>query len=173
MVATWSLVDTIFNRGEIAAAAAAQFPNASLEFRSWLTGDFVSSEQSSTPENAGVRTALFGTLWVVLITILFSFPVGVGAAIYLEEYAGDNRLNRLLQTNINNLAGVPSIIYGMLGLAIFVRALEPLTSGALFGVVADGTLRQRAHGAFGRSDPRAVDSADHHHQRPGSDSRRA
>ena len=59
----------------------------------------------------------------------------VGAAIYLEEYARDNWLNRLIQTNINNLAGVPSIIYGMLGLAVFVRTLVQLTSGALFGAV--------------------------------------
>jgi phosphate transport system permease protein len=65
--------------------------------------------------------------------------VGVGAAIYLEEYASDNRFNRLIQTNINNLAGVPSIIYGMLGLALFVRVLEPLSSGAIFGLVADST----------------------------------
>ncbi len=59
--------------------------------------------------------------------------MGVGAAIYLEEYAADNALNRVLKTNITNLAGVPSIIYGMLGLAIFVRALQSITSGALFG----------------------------------------
>jgi phosphate transport system permease protein len=62
----------------------------------------------------------------------------VGAAIYLEEYAPDNRLTRILQTNINNLAGVPSIIYGMLGLAIFVRALEAFTSGAAFGAIESG-----------------------------------
>jgi phosphate transport system permease protein len=71
---------------------------------------------------------------MILITILVAFPIGVGAAIYLEEYAGRGRINRLIQTNINNLAGVPSIIYGMLGLAIFVRALAPLTSGAIFGM---------------------------------------
>jgi phosphate transport system permease protein len=88
---------------------------------------------------AGIRTAILGSLWVIAITILFAFPVGVGAAIYLEEYASDTPLNRLIQTNINNLAGVPSIIYGMLGLAIFVRVLEPLTSGAAFGVVEDAT----------------------------------
>jgi phosphate transport system permease protein len=75
--------------------------------------------------------------------LLFSFPVGVGAAVYLEEYAFDNRLNRLIQTNINNLAGVPSIIYGMLGLAIFVRALEAFSSGALFGVGAGTTANGR------------------------------
>jgi phosphate transport system permease protein len=65
--------------------------------------------------------------------------VGVAAAIYLEEYAVENRLNRIIQTNINNLAGVPSIIYGMLGLVIFVRLLEGFSSGALLGLVDDST----------------------------------
>ena len=138
IVASWSLVDSLFARSEIEAQATQEYPNAELSFRSWLTVDFITSPQSSTPEFAGVRTAIFGSLWVVGITILFSFPIGVGAAIYLEEYAGDNFINRTIQTNINNLAGVPSIIYGMLGLAIFVRSLEPFTSGALFGV-GDGT----------------------------------
>ena len=128
--ASFAFADVI----EIEAEAASEHPNADLSFRSWLTADFISSPQSSTPEFAGVRTAIFGSLWVVAITILFSFPIGVGAAIYLEEYAGDNFINRTIQTNINNLAGVPSIIYGMLGLAIFVRSLEPFTSGAMFGV---------------------------------------
>ncbi|MCC6455135.1 MAG: phosphate ABC transporter permease PstA [Caldilineaceae bacterium] len=130
---SWSLSDSLLRRSEIESEVAA-VPNAELTFRSWLTGDFITSPQSSQPEFAGVRTAIFGSLWVILITILFSLPIGVGAAVYLEEYAEDNRFNRLVETNINNLAGVPSIIYGMLGLAIFVRALEPLTSGSLFGV---------------------------------------
>jgi phosphate transport system permease protein len=74
------------------------------------------------------------------IAILFSFPLGVGAAVYLEEYADKtSRLNQIIQTNINNLAGVPSIIYGLLGLAVFVRVLEPITSGYIFGVVDSGT----------------------------------
>jgi phosphate transport system permease protein len=68
------------------------------------------------------------------MTVLVAFPLGVASAIYLEEYATRSWLHRLIQTNIDNLAGVPSIIYGMLGLAIFVRALGPLTSGAAFGV---------------------------------------
>jgi phosphate transport system permease protein len=80
-----------------------------------------------------------GSLWTIFITIVFAFPMGVGAAIYLEEYAGKNWFNRVIQTNINNLAGVPSIIYGMLGLAIFVRALEPFTSGSALGF-ADPTV---------------------------------
>jgi phosphate transport system permease protein len=70
----------------------------------------------------------------VFIAVLLAIPVGVGAAIYLQEYARKNWINKLIQTNINNLAGVPSIVYGMLGLAIFVRTLEALTSGAIFGI---------------------------------------
>ncbi|MCA9996176.1 MAG: phosphate ABC transporter permease PstA [Anaerolineales bacterium] len=139
VVQSWSLVDSIFRRTAVEAQMRTDYPTAVLEFRSWLTPRFLVSPQSSTPEFAGVRTAVLGSLWVVAITILFSFPVGVGAAIYLEEYATDNRLNRLIQTNISNLAGVPSIIYGMLGLAIFVRALETFTSGAALGVIADDT----------------------------------
>ena len=90
-----------------------------------------------------MRTAILGSLLTIAITILVAFPIGVGAAIYLEEYAQDNWLNRLLQTNITNLAGVPSIIYGMLGLAIFVRELEPLTSGAIFGLTDPTTANGR------------------------------
>jgi phosphate transport system permease protein len=138
VVKVYKLTDSIFRRGEVVAEAAREYPNGRLQFRSWLSADFVRDPQSSTPEYAGVRTAILGSLWVILVTILFSFPIGVGAAIYLEEYAADNRLNRLLQTNINNLAGVPSIIYGMLGLAVFVRTLEVLTSGAAFGAVESG-----------------------------------
>jgi phosphate transport system permease protein len=144
VVQVYKLVDSIFKRQEIVAEAATLYPNGVLEFRSWLTTDFIRNPQSSTPEYAGVRTAILGSLWVILVTILFSFPVGVSAAIYLEEYASDTWLNRTLQTNINNLAGVPSIIYGMLGLAVFVRALEMITSGAIFGLVeADTTANGR------------------------------
>jgi phosphate transport system permease protein len=132
IVRSWSLTDSILRRSEIEAAVAA-LPNAEMTFRSWVTGNFVASPQSSKPEFAGIRTAIFGSLWVILITIVVALPVGVGAAIYLEEYAADTWFNRQVETNINNLAGVPSIIYGMLGLAIFVRALEPFTSGTLLG----------------------------------------
>jgi phosphate transport system permease protein len=139
VVDTWSLWDSLLNRAKVEEELMAQNPGARLVFRSWLKADFVSTPQSDTPETAGVRTAILGSLWTILITILFAFPIGVGASIYLEEYATDSWLNRIIQTNINNLAGVPSIIYGMLGLAIFVRALEPITSGELFGVVPDPT----------------------------------
>lgn len=134
VVQAWSLWDSLLRRGAVIKEAMTRFPNARLVFRSWLTGSFIAEAQSSIPEDAGVRAAIKGSLGTILITILFAFPVGVGAAIYLEEYAQDNRLNRIIQTNINNLSGVPSIIYGMLGLTVFVRAMEPVTSGALFGL---------------------------------------
>jgi phosphate transport system permease protein len=144
---SWSFADSVFNRSAIEAEQQLQYPNAELVFRSWLSPKFLVSPQSSQPVVAGVRTAIFGSLWVIAITILFSFPVGVGAAVYLEEYAIDlsgrnritERLNRLIETNIRNLAGVPSIIYGLLGLTVFVRIMEPLTSGAMFGAVEEST----------------------------------
>lgn len=137
VVATWDLVESLTNRTEIegeilSPGFQSDHPGARPEFRAWLNWQFVTSPQSDVPELAGVRTALLGSIWLMVITLVFAFPVGVGAAIYLEEFAKPNRLNRLIQTNINNLAGVPSIIYGMLGLAILVRTLEPLTSGSMF-----------------------------------------
>ena len=142
--ATWGLFDSIFARGRVMAEAEERSPGSDVYFRSWLTANFVSKAQSSEPLRAGVRTAIFGSLWVVAITILFSFPIGVGAAIYLEEYAQKERfLNRLIQTNISNLAGVPSIIYGMLGLAIFVRMMEVFTSGAFLSGGGETTANGR------------------------------
>jgi phosphate transport system permease protein len=139
VVQTWSLVESLFNRAAIADTARRTYPGADLQFRTWLTADFITSPQAAEPELAGVRTAILGSLWVIAITIAFSFPIGVGAAIYLEEYARPNAINRFIQTNINNLAGVPSIIYGMLGLAIFVRLLVHITSGAALGAGDNAT----------------------------------
>ena len=133
IVGTWPFVESLTRREEILAEVEQEHPQATVEFTSWIDPQFVTSPQSSDVLKAGVRTALFGTLLVIAITIVIALPIGIGAAIYLEEYATDNWLNRTIQTNINNLAGVPSIIYGMLGLAIFVRAMEPITSGTLFG----------------------------------------
>lgn len=143
VVMSWPLMDSILHRADIAAFVAKNYPNARLQFRAWLNPDFIRRPQSSVPALAGVRTAILGSLWVIVITIAVAFPLGLGAAIYLEEYASDNTMNRIIETNINNLAGVPSIIYGMLGLAVFVRALEPLTSGALFGISDPATANGR------------------------------
>jgi len=87
-----------------------------------LSLDFLRSGQSRFANRTGIKPALYGSLWVLVITAIVSFPLGVGTAIWLEEYAPMNRWKKLIQTNIANLAGVPSIVYGMLGLAIFVRA---------------------------------------------------
>jgi phosphate transport system permease protein len=131
---TWLFIDSILREREIRREAAVKYPNAELFFKVWFTAKLWTSPQSSDPLLAGVRTAILGSLWIILITVLFALPVGTGAAIYLEEYARDTWLNRTIQTNINNLAGVPSIIYGMLGLAVFARALSVITSGAIFNV---------------------------------------
>jgi phosphate transport system permease protein len=89
----------------------------------WLNLDFVTGMQSRRPTQTGIWPALLGSIQLAILVGAITFPIGIGAAIYLAEYAGDNRLTRLLQTNISNLAGVPSIIYGIFGLAIFVRLL--------------------------------------------------
>jgi phosphate transport system permease protein len=86
-----------------------------------VSWDFINSFPSRFADQAGIKAALFGTFWLMGLTALFAVPVGIGAAIYLEEFAPRNGLTRIIETNINNLAGVPSIIYGLLGLAIFVR----------------------------------------------------
>ena len=143
VVAGWSLVDSLLHRQMVIRTARERFPEAFLRFRSWLNPGFLAASQSSVPEFAGVRTAILGSLWIIAVTVLSAFPLGVGAAIYLEEYGGDNLVNRIIQVNIYNLAGVPSIIYGMLGLVVFVRALEKLTSGALFGAADPTTANGR------------------------------
>ncbi len=94
-----------------------------------LSWKFLTSFPSRKPEEAGILSALVGSLWLVSLTALFSFPIGVGAAIYLEEYASRSRFTEFIEVNIANLAGVPSIIYGLLGLELFVRFLFPLTNG--------------------------------------------
>jgi phosphate transport system permease protein len=100
----------------------------------WLDAQFMTGTPSRRAERAGVLPALVGSIEMALLVALITFPVGVAAAIYLEEYAADTRWNRLLRTNIANLAGVPSIVYGIFGLALFVRGMglgSTLLAGAL------------------------------------------
>jgi phosphate transport system permease protein len=142
VIAAYDLVPSMFNPegfdAEIAAGIeAGRFgeytaDQIGVEWRAWFNLSFLRAPQSATPEVAGIRTAILGSAWLVLITLVSAVPAGVGAAIYLVEYAKPTRLNSFIQTNINNLAGVPSIIYGMLGLAVLVRIFEPFTSGAIF-----------------------------------------
>ncbi len=86
----------------------------------WLNWRFLSTYASRNPEQAGILAALAGSIWIVGMTAVFTIPVGVGTAIYLEEFASDNWVKRIVQLNVSNLAGVPSIIYGLLGLTVFV-----------------------------------------------------
>lgn len=128
---TWGLWDSLTQKEEIESFVLSQ-ENGYLSFRSWVTPSFLQGSQSANPLVAGIRTAFLGSMWILLVTFIFAFPFGIGAAIYLQEYAPKNRLTNIMQLNIFNLSAVPSIIYGLLGLAFFVRVMEPVTSGAIF-----------------------------------------
>jgi len=91
-------------------------------------GQILSSPYSSLAERAGVRYGIIGSLYLMVFVVVIAFPLGIGAAVYMEEYARDSRLTRIINANIRNLAGVPAIVYGILGLAIFVELLGNLTS---------------------------------------------
>ena len=100
-----------------------------------LNWKFLTNYASRKPLESGILAPMAGTVWIVGLTAIFTIPVGIGTAIYLEEFARKNRLTRLIELNISNLAGVPSVIYGLLGLAVFVQFLfngsRNLTAGAL------------------------------------------
>ena len=100
--------------------------------------DFLSGTLRSQAGEAGVFQGLRGTFWIGVFTVVLAFPIGIGAAVYLEEYAPDTRFTRFIAINIRNLAGVPSVVYGILGFAIFVETLAlfpdwlPLLGGRTF-----------------------------------------
>ncbi|MBC6937891.1 MAG: phosphate ABC transporter permease PtsA [Chloroflexi bacterium] len=149
---SWPLFEGLFNRGAIEERLVELFPDEitrpELRFKSWLRLEMLTKPMDSNPLVSGVRTALLGTVYLLIIVVLTAFPVGIAAAIYLEEYADPNKwYNRIIETNIRNLAGVPSIIYGLLGLQLLVRFMgDPatgglgITSGQAFGII-DGTGR--------------------------------
>jgi phosphate transport system permease protein len=89
-----------------------------------LSWAFLTSEPSRRPEQAGIYTPIVGSIYVIALTALIAVPFGIGAAIHLEEYGGRGRVSKIIEINIANLAGVPSIIYGLLGLGLFVRAMR-------------------------------------------------
>ena len=108
-----------------------QIISQGTEMLSWT---FVSSYPSRFPEKAGILSALVGSIWLMGLTGIFAVPLGIGTAVYLEEYAPKNKFTQFLEINISNLAGVPSIVYGLLGLAVFVGAMNmgrTLIAGAL------------------------------------------
>jgi phosphate transport system permease protein len=121
----------------LAAVAVLAGLLANVLWQGWscLRWNFLTNPPSQLwPEKAGVFPALVGTLWLMALTVVIAVPAGLGAAVYLEEYARPSRFTRLIHLNIANLAGVPSIVYGILGLAVFVRWLvgsRSLLAGAL------------------------------------------
>lgn len=107
-----------------------------LSWNSW----FFTNGDSKLPEMAGILAAAVGSVYVLLVTLAFSFPIGVMAAVYLEEFAPDNRLMQIIEVNINNLAAVPSIIFGLLGLAIFIQFLGLPRSSSVVGGLTLGLM---------------------------------
>ncbi|WP_214684021.1 MULTISPECIES: phosphate ABC transporter permease PstA [Exiguobacterium] len=105
----------------------------------WVNLDFLRNFPSRRPEQAGLYPALIGSLWLMLLIVPMVFVIGVGAAIYLEEYAPKNRMTSFIEVNISNLAGVPSIVFGLLGLTIFVRVME-LGNSILAGALTLGLM---------------------------------
>ena len=101
---------------------------------SWLSWDFFTQYASRWPERSGIKVAILGSVWVISITMLVAIPLGVGAGTYIEELMPEGKLKSFISINIQNLAGVPSIVYGILGLALFVRTLgfgHSILSGGL------------------------------------------
>ena len=105
------------------ASLGALLVDVALDGMGRINWQFLTSYPSRRPADAGIYAALIGTIWVIALTTLIALPIGVGAAVYLEEYGSTAWFNRLIEINIANLAGVPSIIYGLLGLGLFVRTM--------------------------------------------------
>lgn len=135
---SFSLAESLMGKHAVQEEFANAPEGSILVFRSWVSTDMLVKPQSDKALETGIRTALLGSVFTVLVAILFSLPLGIAASVWLEEYLNPRgKLNTILTLNIYNLAGVPSIIYGMLGLALFVRFMEPITSGAIFNAVSD------------------------------------
>ena len=101
----------------------------------WINWHFLTSPPSRFPEKAGVYPMLIGSIFVVALVAIFSLPLGVGAAVYLEEYSKKNIFKKIIETNIANLAGIPSIVYGLLGLGFFVGVLDMVHGTILVGAL--------------------------------------
>ncbi len=115
------------------------------KIRNQFNANFFHAGDSREPEQAGIRGAMAGSLLTLLVTLLLSFPIGIGAAVYLEEFAPDNKWTEFIEVNINNLAAVPSIIFGLLGLAIFINLAGlprsvPLVGGLVLTLMSLPTI---------------------------------
>ncbi len=172
VIASWPLAASLLQRGQILEWRAQNHPEAALRFRSWVSWRFLLAAQASVPERAGVRTAMLGTLWTILITVLVAFPLGVGAAIYLEEYARESCFNAT-HPDQHQQPGRGALDH--------LRHAGPGHLRAPAGApdqrrrLRRGRLhhRQRAHHPLGRPDPGPAGAAAGDHQRPGGHPRRA
>ncbi|MGI9613252.1 MAG: phosphate ABC transporter permease PstA [Acidimicrobiales bacterium] len=126
----WSLLLSLLLTLLILVVLMGQVLTDGWSILSGRLGDFLTAGLGSRPEISGIAQGLRGTFYLCLIVAVVAFPLGIGAAIYLEEYAPRNWLTNFIDINIRNLAGVPSVVYGILGLTIFVRGLGPLTGGS-------------------------------------------
>ncbi|MGH9023042.1 MAG: phosphate ABC transporter permease PstA [Acidimicrobiia bacterium] len=130
------LLGTVASSFLILGALVSTIAADGLPVLSSRLGAFLSGTLRSFPEEAGISQGLRGTFWIGMVVVFLAFPAGIASAIYLEEYAPATRFTRLININIRNLAGVPSIVYGILGFAIFVKALGGVSGGR--SVVAGG-----------------------------------
>ena len=121
LVADVPLIGGAGGRRELLASAEA---GQVVVLNAWLDAGFLSRNASRSPMTAGLLPALLGSLLLVALVIVIAVPLGVGAAVYLEEYAADTKISRLIELNLSNLAGVPSVVYGILGLTVFVRLMR-------------------------------------------------
>ena len=121
----------VFGGALVGAALVQQFGFAGPQ--SWVDWQFLTDAHSRNAENAGLYPAIGGSILLMVAVAVLAFPLGVGAAVYLEEYAPDNRLTRFIDVNISNLAGVPSVVYGLLGLGVFVTYLGQPTGTVAIG----------------------------------------
>jgi phosphate transport system permease protein len=121
----------VFGGAILGAVVVNQFGFAGPQ--SWVDWQFLTSAHSRNAEDAGLYPAIGGSILLMVAVAVLAFPLGVGAAVYLEEYAPDNRLTRFIDVNISNLAGVPSVVYGLLGLGVFVTYLGQPTGTVAIG----------------------------------------
>jgi phosphate transport system permease protein len=127
--------DTVFSIASWAAIFIALFVllvllwDVAKDGLPYLNWDFLTRFPSRQPSNAGILSAIAGTFYSMILVGVIAFPLGVGTGVFLQEFGTDNWFTRLIEININNLAGVPAIIYGLLGLMAFVRLAEPITGG--------------------------------------------
>ncbi len=138
LIATISGIAMLF--GLLAYVAVDAFAIFDPEYSSWVDYQFLTSLPSRDPLRAGFAAPIAGSILLLVVMVVAVFPIGIGASIYLVEYATEGRLKRFIQINISNLAGVPSVVYGLLGLAVFVRGFGLPSGIVLVGGLTVGLL---------------------------------